>query len=113
MRTHVFVPEVLLCDPLNLRGRNRVDGLLKLLGRHATAARDKLPADILRDRGRAVEAKEQARLELTLCALDFNIRRADGHAGPLLEGEVNEVVEVDGVLGDEVDAPETSVGVRG
>ena len=109
--THVFVPEVLLRDTLYLLGSDRIDSVLDLPWRESLAARHKLPPDVLRDRRRAVEAEEQARLELALRALNLTRGRRDAHAGPLAECEVQQIVQVGEVLRDEVDAPQARVGV--
>ena len=75
MSTYVLVPEILLRDALDLVDRDRVDGVLNLLRGHAAAAGDELAANVLRDRGGAVETEQETRLELALCALDLHLRR--------------------------------------
>ena len=90
--TYVLIPEILVRYPLDVVNGDGVDEELDLLGGHAAAARDELAADVLRDGGRAVEAEEEARLELALGALDLDVRGRDGHARPLAKRHVRDVL---------------------
>lgn len=110
--TYILIPQVLLRNTFDVSGGNSIHGKLDLLGSHAATTRDELPAEVLGNGSRAVEAEQQACLELALCALDLHILRANRHACPLLEGEVRKVVQVHEVLGHKVDAPEAGVRVR-
>ena len=80
---------------------------------HTTAARNELTTDVLRNSSGAIEAEEQGSLQLALGALNLHIRGVDRHTRPLTEREVAHVIHVLEVLGDEVDAPETSIRVAG
>ena len=111
--TYILIPKVLLGYSLDISDSNSVDGILDLLRSHTAATRDKLSADILSNSSCAVQAEQEASLQLALGTLDLNFVGADRHTSPLLQGEVGQVVEVDKVLGDEVCTPETGVRVGG
>jgi len=110
--THVLIPQILSCDPLDLVHAHGLNGILDLLRREASSAGDDLPPNILRNRRRAIEAEQQRRLELALRALDLSLGRRSAHARPLAERKVHKVVQVAEVLRDEVDPPQARVRVR-
>lgn len=83
------------------------DGTLDVLGTEATAGGDDLAANVLGDGGGAVQGEEDGSLELGLGTLDLSGGDVAAEAGPLAESEVDQVIELGQVLGDEVDTPET------
>lgn len=103
--THVLVPEVLLRYTLDLLRSDRVDSVLDLSGGHPLATRHELPPDVFRNGRSAVEAEQQARLELALGTLNLTCRWCDAHPGPLAQCKVQQVVKVGKVLRNEIDTP--------
>lgn len=83
------------------------DSTLNILGAEAAAGGDNLAANVLGDGGGAVEGKENGSLQLSLGTLDLSGGNLAAEAGPLAEGEVNQVIKVGQVLRDKVDTPET------
>lgn len=108
---HILVPQVLLRKCLDVLLGDGVNAALNLLRRLAAAGRHNLTANVLGNSRGRVKGKQELRLELGLGALKLG--RGDGHrqAVPLLQGEVDQVVQVGKVVGNKVDAPETSVAV--
>lgn len=111
--SNVLVPQVLLRHALDLARGDLINRLLNLLGSEALASGDKLAANVLSNGSAAIKAEEERRLELRLSTLNLSGRGAGRRTLPLLEGKVQEVIQVHVVLTHEVDTPETSVRVRG
>jgi hypothetical protein len=109
--TYILVPKILLRHPLDILGCDGIYGDLSLLGCQPTSAGDELPSDVLRNRRGTIQTQEEPSLELALCPLYLDISGSQGHPGPFLQGEVYQVIEVHGVLRDEVDTPQSRVGV--
>jgi len=106
----VLIPQLPLGKAHDLLLRDLRDDTLDLLRAHAAAGSDDLAADVLGDGGRAVQREEDGSLELGLGTLNLGLGDVVGEAGPLAEGEVDEVVQAGEVVGDEVDSPETNTG---
>ena len=85
--------------------RDRADDALNFLRAGAAAGRDDLAADILSDGGGTIERQEDGSLQLSLSALDLCFADGVGQARPFAEGEVDKIVDLCDVLGDEVDTP--------
>lgn len=66
-----------------------------------------MAANVLGNGRGAVKGQEDGRLELGLGALNLGLADAGGETRPLAEGEVDEVVDLLELVGDEVDTPET------
>lgn len=81
---------------------------LDLLGVHPSARGDDLATNVFGDGGGAVQGEEDGGFELGLGPLGFGAGDVVGEAGPFAEGEVDEVVDLSFVFGDEVDPPEAS-----
>lgn len=107
----ILVPQVLLGKCLDVLLGDGVDAALNLLGRLAAAGRNNLAANVLGNGRGRVKSKQKLCLELGLGALKLGRLDGDRQAVPLLQGEVNQVVEVGNVVGNKVDAPETGVAV--
>ncbi|KAI3480564.1 hypothetical protein L1887_57284 [Cichorium endivia] len=109
----VGIPQVGAGHTLDVLDADRVNGRLDLLRRVALAGGDELSSNVLGNGGGAVEAEQQARLELRLGTLHLTLGGCGAHALPLTKREVDEIVELQEVLRDHVDTPETRVRVRG
>ena len=66
-----------------------------------------MATDIFSDGGGAVKREEDGSFELGFGTFGLSFGDVEGEAGPLAEREVNEIVDVGNVLGDQVDTPET------
>ena len=110
--THILVPEIFLCDTLDLVYSNSIDSSLDLLRSEPPSARDELTTNILSNGGGSIETQKETSLELALSPLDFDGSRSNAHTRPLPESKVQEVVQVHQVLRYEVDTPQTGVRVR-
>lgn len=97
----------------NILRRDVAQYPLNLLGVHPPASGDNLASNILSNGSSAVKAQEQRSLELGLRTLDLGVRDGLRDAGPLTEREVDEIVDLGELVGDEVDTPETGVRVGG
>lgn len=104
---NVLVPDLSSCKVHHVLGCHCVDGALDLARAHPSAGGDNLATDVLGQGGGAVEGQEDGGLELCLGALGLGLADGLGQAGPLTQGEVDEVVNLVELVGDEVDAPET------
>lgn len=109
MNTNILIPDVFLGDTLDLVDGDSVNSHLNLLGRHSASSSDELTTNIFSDSCCAVEAKEETGLELALCPLNFGLGSADCHTSPLLDDEVGKIVQVNYILGNTVDTPETGI----
>jgi hypothetical protein len=103
--SNILIPQLLVGKLHNVLLSNTVDGALDLAGVHATTSGDDLSADVLSNGGGAVKGEKYRRLELSLGTLYLGLRDTLRKAGPLPEGEVDEIVEACCLIGDEVDAP--------
>jgi len=81
--------------------------MLDILSAKTATGGDDLAANVLGNGGGAIEGQENGSLELGLGALNLGGGDVVAEAGPLTEGEVDQVVELSQVLGDKVDTPET------
>jgi len=104
---NVLVPELAVGEVHDLLLGDGVDPALDLAGHHAAAGGDELAADVLGDGGGAVERQQDGGLELSLGALDLGLADVGAQTHPLTDGEVDEVIQAGGVVGDEVDTPQT------
>ena len=112
--TYILVPEVLLSHLLDLLSCHSINGVFNLLWGYTVTGGDELLANVFCDCSCSIKAEKQASLELALGAFNFNVHQSCQHStGPLLEHEVSHVIEVHEVLQDQIDTPETSVGVWG
>lgn len=115
-------PVVTICRPICAEGYSK--SVTEECSRHCGT-------DVFSDSSGAVQAQQQGSLQLRLCSLNFNLRRCQGHSGPLLQGKVGEIInggqaEKAGIsncpkktlrvprslFSDTVDTPQTSVRVR-
>lgn len=110
--SNVLVPQVLLGNALDLARRHSVDRSLDLLWRETLASGYKLATNVFRNRSRAIQAKQERSLELRLRTGNLRRSRTRRHALPLLQREVDKIVNVHVVLTDHVHTPETRVRVR-
>lgn len=108
---NVLVPNLSPCKVHHVFRCHCVDGPLDLAGAHPSAGGDNLATNVLGQGGGAVKRQEDGSLELGLGALGLGFADGLGQAGPLTQGEVDEVVNLGKLVGDEVDTPET-VGCR-
>lgn len=106
---NVLVPNLSPCKVHDVLRCHCVDGPLDLAGAHPSAGGDNLATDVLGQGGGAVKRQEDGSLELGLGALGLGLAYGLGQAGPLTQGEVDEVVNLGKLVGDEVDAPETMI----
>ena len=83
------------------------DRALNVLGAEAAASGDDLATNVFGNGGGAIQGKEDRGLQLGLGALNLGGGDVVAQAGPLTEGEVDEVLKTVGVLGGQVDTPET------
>lgn len=104
---NVLVPEFAVGKVHDFLVGDGVNLALNLARGHAAAGGDQLAADVLGDGSGAVERQEDRSLELSLGALDLGLADVGAEAHPLLDGEVDEVIDAGGLVGDEVDTPET------
>jgi hypothetical protein len=80
---------------------------------HSPSGGDDLSSNVLSNSSGSVQAQKQRRLELGLGTLNLGLSHGLGHAVPLTEGEVDQVVNVLEVVGDHVRSPQTDIRVRG
>ena len=66
-----------------------------------------MTANVLGDGGGTVQGQEDGGLQLGLGTLNLGGGNVAAQARPLAEGEVDQVIEVGQVLGNQVDTPET------
>lgn len=91
------------------------DGLelgLDLSGGDSSAQGGELSSNVLGNVGGAVQRQKETGLELGLGSLNLQVGHRGGQSVPLLESKVDEIVNLSGVLGGQVDTPQTGVGVR-
>ena len=103
--THITIPKVFLGYSLDVSGGDGINSTLDLEGREPLASGDQLPSNILSDSSGTIKAQKQARLELALGTGNFVIDGSHGHACPLLECKVEEIIDVHQVLGHQVNTP--------
>ena len=103
----VLIPQLAGGEVHDILLGDLANGTLDILGAETAACGDDLAANILGDGGGAVKGEEYGSLELSLGALDLGGGHAVAEAGPLTEGEVNQVIELSQVLGNKVDTPES------
>lgn len=106
---YVLVPQLPLRKRHHVLLRDSSNHPLDLHGIHSPTGRDDLAANVFCDGGCAVEGQQDGGFELRFGALDFCFTHIDGEAGPFAQGEVDEVVDLGLVFGDEVDAPEARI----
>lgn len=104
----VLVPQLPVGKIHHVLLRHTVDDALDLAGTHPPACRDDLPPNVFRHRCGAVEGEQDRRLELRLCPLHLGLRHVAGESGPFPQREVDEIVDLAELVGDEVNAPETA-----
>lgn len=103
----ILVPQPPLGKVHHVLLRHAVDDALDLGRLHPPSGGDDLAADVLGNGGGAVEGEEDRSLELGLCPLNLGLGDVGAEARPFAEGEVDEVVDLRKLVGDEVDTPET------
>lgn len=103
----VLVPQVLVGKVHDVLLGNGVDSALNLTRAHAATGGDELAANILGNGGGAIEGEEDRSLELSLGTLDLGTADVGAKTHPLLNGEVDEVVDTGGLVGDKIDTPKT------
>lgn len=117
-RTQSDQSNVLVVESLLGPGSDVVlgDGLelgLDLSGGDSSAKSGELSSNVLGNVGGAVQRQKETSLELGLGSLNLQVGHGGGQSVPLLKGEVDEIVNLGGVLGGQVDSPQTGIGVRG
>lgn len=111
--SNILIPDPLVGKLNNILRSDSTDNPLNLTGAHPSAGRDNLATDILSNGSGAIQAQKKASLELGLRTLNLSLGDGLGHAAPLAESEMDQIIEVSQVLRDHVAAPETSVRVAG
>lgn len=109
----VLVPQVAVGKVHDVLLGDGIDLALNLAGHHATAGGDDLATNVLGNGGGAVKREQDRSLELGLGALNLGTANVGAETHPLLDGEVDEVIDTGDVVADEVNAPETSIAVAG
>ncbi len=112
-QSKVSVPQVGAGNTLDVGNADRVNSRLDLLRSVSLAGGDELSSDVLGNSSGTVKAEQQAGLELSLGTLHLPLGGSCAHSLPLTQGEVDQVIELQEVLGNHVDTPETGVRVRG
>lgn len=108
---HILVPDLAAGEVHHVLLGDLADRLLDVLRCQAAAGRDDLATDVLGHGGGAVQGQQDRGLELGLGALHLGGGDVEAQARPLAQGEVDQVIELGQVLGDEVDTPETGRGL--
>lgn len=103
---HILIPQLHPREIHHVLLRDGADDALDLLGAHTATSRHDLPADVLGHGGGAVEREQDGGFELGFGALGLGFGDVVGKARPFAQREVDEVVNLRFVFGDEVDAPE-------
>ena len=110
---HIPIPKSPLREVHDVLLRDLADHSLDFLGRQPPACGNDLTADVLRNGGGAVERKQDGGLELGLGTLSLGLADIEAETRPLTESEVDKIVDAGEGVSDEVDTPETGVGVGG
>lgn len=104
---NILVPELALGEAHHVAGGNGIDCSLNLAWAQSAASGDDLSADVLGQGGGAIQRQQDRCLQLGLGTLNLGLGDGLGKAGPLAQGEVDEVVDTGELVGDEVNTPET------
>jgi len=99
------VHDILVCDG--------IDPALNFSRAGAATSRDNLTANVLGDGGGAIKGQQDGYFKLSLGTLNLGLTDVSTQAHPFADGEMNEIIQAGGVIGHEVDAPQTSVAVAG
>jgi len=105
---HILVPELLLRESHDVLLGNAANDTLNLGGIHSSARGDDLTTNVFCHRGGTVEGKEDGCLQLRFGPFGLGFADVEGEPGPFAQGEVDQVVDLGFVFGDQVDPPKAA-----
>ena len=107
---NIAIPEFSVGKVHDLLLSNTINQTLNLGGGHTAAGGDELSANVLGNGGGTIQREEDRGLELSLSTLGLGGGDVGAETHPLTDGEVDEVVNLLVLVGDEVDTPKTKNG---